>query len=304
MAMAADDSCTPTSEIMDYRMLASTAVSLISPPDVFKRIKSLMEDPAAGVEEIVEVIACDPGLTGQVLRIANSQRLSVSPGVDNVADAMESVGIDDLYGVMFASAANDVFAQIPEDLVSIEEFWHHSVCCGLAAEVLARRCIAVDLERLFVTGLLHDIGQLPIYDRLPEYARCVLRRAGKAEQYRYRAEKEIIGYTHAQVGAELMRQWLFPDRLWEPVEFHHEPRRANRFPVETAIVHIATNVANLIEPSWKTSGDLEQSMRVIDPHVWEVTGLSEDDIEPTLNDVIMLSFDVTEIVTPNFMTIF
>lgn len=302
--MAADNSCIPITDIMDYRMLASTAVNLLSPPDVFDRIRFLLQDPAAEAQEIVEVISCDPGLTGQVLRMANCQRLSESPWIDSIGDAVESIGIDELHGMIVASSSNDVFARIPQDLVSIEEFWHHSVCCGLAAEVLARRCPVADLQRLFAAGLLHDIGQLPIYDRLPEHARRVLLSAGKAEQYRYRAEKEIIGYTHAQVGAELMRCWQFPEKLWEPVEFHHEPRCADRFPLETAIVHIATNVANVIEPSWKTSGDLAKSLGVIDPHAWQVTGLSEDDIEPVLSDVMMLSFDVTEIVTPNAMTIF
>ena len=293
-----------SSAAMDYRTLAGTTVALLSPPDVLDRIRSLINDPNAGAGELAEVIACDPGLTGQVLRMANNGRLEESSGIDSVADAVKSIGIDELHGIIFASTANDVFSEISEDLVSIEEFWHHSVCCGLAADVLARRCGLENPRRLFAAGLLHDIGQLPIYDALPEHAHRVLKTAGKAEQYRYRAEKEIIGFTHAQVGAEIMRHWQFPEKLREPVEFHHEPRRAERFPLETAIVHIATNVANVIEPSWKTSGDLEKSVRVIDPYVWRVTGLSEDEMEPVVNDVVMLSFDVTAIVTPSAMTIF
>ena len=151
---------------------------------------------------------------------------------------------------------------------------------------------------------MHDIGQLPIYSRLPDLARQVLAKAGEPEAYRYRAEQEIIGFTHAQVGAEMMRWWRLPDSLWEPVAFHHEPGQATRFPVETAIVHIATNIGNAIEPSWKTGGDLEKSVHSINPMVWSVTRLSPDDIEPVLTEVIMRSFDVMETVSPDALTIY
>jgi len=286
---------------VDYRSLTKKAADLISPPDVCRRVRILMDDPAATVESIAQVIECDPGLTGRILKIANSRREAGSDSIESVGEALEQVGVSDVRGMIFATVAASTFEQIPEDF---DDFWHHSVCCGLAAQVLAGRCRLVHGERLFTAGLLHDIGQLPIYDQLPDLARRVLDKAGEPEKYRYRAEQEIIGFTHAQVGAELMRWWQLPDSLWGPVEFHHEPARASRFPVETAIIHIATNIANAIEPSWKTTGDLDISIRAINSDVWSVTGLSKDDLEPVLSEVIMRSFDVMETINPNALNIY
>lgn len=301
--MNATEAIPSTSDVIGCDELAASVVSLLLSPDVLLRLNTLMQDSDANRDEIAEVIACDPALTAQVLKMANSLPSAESDAADSIADAIELIGTEDLQGMIFASAANDVFAGIPQHLTTIDEFWHHSICCALAADSLARRSSREDLGRVFVTGLLHDIGQLPIYERLPAHAEQVLQQAGEPEQYRYRAEKDIIGYTHAQVGAELLRCWNLPQRLWEPVAYHHEPRRARAFAVETNIIHIATNIANVIEPSWKTSGDLSQSLGIIDPLAWEVTGLSEQDMEPVLEDVMMFSFDVTEIIAPDAMTI-
>jgi len=289
---------------MNYRDLANTAYNLISPSMVHERLQILLSDAENGFDQIAEVIECDPVMVGQILRFANNRGSMNSTQVDSISEAVEAIGVKGMHGIMLATDARDTFDNVPADLVEVQDFWHHSVCCGLAAQVLAKHIEHLDGDRLFVAGLLHDLGQLAIYDQLPDLARQVLEKAGEPEAYRYCAEKEVIGFTHAQVGAEMMRNWRLPSSIWEPVEFHHEPLLGNRYPIEAAILHISTNVANAIEPSWKTKCDLQQTIRTIDSGVWQVTGLSEDDLEPTLNEVIMRSFDVTATVTPQALLIY
>lgn len=289
---------------MDYRDLAKNAVNLIASPDVCARLKTLLAEASVSVDQVAEVVEFDPVLTGQVFKVAGARDGSKHSRIDSLEEAIKIVGLDGVRGMVLSSVTAESFDGVPEDLVDPNDFWYHSTFCGLAAVILARKCDLSGAGRLFTIGLLHDIGQLPIYAQVPDLARAVLETAGQPEQYRYRAEQQLIGATHAQVGAELMRSWGLPASFWEPVEFHHEPQRASRYPVETAIVHIATNLANMMEPSWKMSLDPQVTRRGINPMVWPATGLSDADLQPTLDEVLLRSYEVTEIVSPGALSIF
>ena len=63
----------------------------------------------------------------------------------------------------------------------------------------------------------------------------------------YLYDREIVGFDHGAVGAALARNWGMPRSLQECIEFHHEPERAEEFPVEVATVHIANSIAVLAE---------------------------------------------------------
>ena len=194
---------------MDAQELASLAEGLFSLPEVGNRLATLLEDENFALPEIAELISYDPVLLGRLLTTAN-QAPYQGPAVDNVTDAVTRIGLKDLRTLVMSTEAIQTFANLPPNLVDMNNFWHHSVCTGLAAESLAYRCEGAKPTRLFVGGLMHDIGQLPIYQALPGLARQVLEKAGKSEYYRYRAEKEILGeeMTHAHVGAALMRKSL------------------------------------------------------------------------------------------------
>ena len=108
--MTAADDWTPDDKIVDYRTLAGAAVNLFSPPDVFDRIRLLIQDPASSTEDIAEVVICDPGLTGQVLWAANRVRPSASSWIDSIADTVKL----SLSGRIIRRFASLVLTQWPE----------------------------------------------------------------------------------------------------------------------------------------------------------------------------------------------
>jgi HD-like signal output (HDOD) protein len=63
----------------------------------------------------------------------------------------------------------------------------------------------------------------------------------------YLCERRLMGFDHAAVGVALARNWGLPRSLQECIEFHHEPERAEEYPLEVATVHIANSVAVLAE---------------------------------------------------------
>jgi putative nucleotidyltransferase with HDIG domain len=137
----------------------------------------------------------------------------------------------------------------------------------------ARKC---DPDAVFTAALLHDIGELVIFNRLPQQAKDALQLVlDSADEIPvYQAERQIIGFDHAQVGGELARQWKLPAMLEECIEFHHNISSAVRFPREAALVHIANILALMAELRTLDPGDVSP----IDPLAWKIVGLDADDV--------------------------
>ena len=132
----------------------------------------------------------------------------------------------------------------------------------------------------------------------------VLRKAGEQESYRYRMEQEVIGVTHAAVGQELLSRWQLPLMIQKVVEFHHEPQLAGEYAVEASIAHIATAVANCVEPSWKMGSEEHDAARQINPFAWRTTGLSSEVIDETVSEISIESVNVLSAVDPESVMIF
>ncbi|MCC6302455.1 MAG: HDOD domain-containing protein [Gammaproteobacteria bacterium] len=259
------------------------AASLVSPPDICIRVFELVESNQATAQDLGEIIGCDPSLTARLLRLVNSSFYQFSRRIDTVSRAITVVGISELYNLVIAVSAVKSFSRIPSFVVNIDTFWRHSVSCGIIARMLAKRCGVLHPERLFVAGLLHDIGSLLIYNRVPETARDLVLAARGNETLLHRTERKALGFGHAELGGLMLDQWHLPDALQQAVRHHHEPAAADGHGrLEAAIVHIADALANHGEQgafSAEASAEL-----FIDEDVWETTGLS---LTPDLLDMIV-----------------
>lgn len=254
--------------------------SLVSLPGVGMRINKMVNDASSSASDIGKVISQDPALTARLLRIANSPAYGLSSQVDTVSRAVAVIGIQRIRDLVLATSTIDAFEGIPNELVTMENFWRHSLYCGLAAHLLAEQRKMKNAETLFIAGLLHDVGQLVIFRKAPQESRQALLMSieGPDELALHKTERQVLGFDHAQVGAALLRHWHFPDLLVECVEFHHAPALARKYPMETALVHIANSIATLAEINSVSEADAVQT----DPVAWTVTGLEKETIEPTV----------------------
>lgn len=265
----------------DMVKLVQGVGELVSLPDVFIRINQMIESPGSNMNDIARVVSQDPSFTLRLLRVANSSFYSFSATIDTVPKAVSVIGTSQVRNLALATAVAHAFSGLPNNLVSMENFWQHSLYCALIARGLARQARKCDADAVFTAGLLHDIGELVIFNRLPEQARAVLQLAqGSGDALPiYMAERQAIGFDHAQVGGELARQWHLPPLLEECIACHHDIRAAQRYPVEAALVHIANTLALMAEMHTFESADVP----AIDPHAWELCGLQpEEVIEPAV----------------------
>lgn len=256
---------------------------LVTLPDVYLKINRLVDDPSSSSAEIARAVSQDPSFTVRLLRVANSSLYGFSSKIDSVPKAVTIIGTAQIRSLALSMSVASSFAGLPNELVSMDNFWRHSLLCALAARHLAREARRCDPDALFTAGLLHDIGELVIFNRLPEQAREALEMVldSQDELPIFQAEQEVMGFDHADVGGELARQWKLPALLVDCIASHHDIAKAETNSRETALVHIANIIALMAEIDTLDPADVAP----IDPLAWETTGLSDESIEPAVRAI-------------------
>jgi HD-like signal output (HDOD) protein len=229
---------------LDPLGLLDDVKGLVSPPIVYTRVAELMQSPDSGAKDFAEVIASDPNLTARLLRIANGSFYGFRSRVDTVSRAVAVIGTRDLYNLVLGLSAVQSFSRISSEIVNMDTFWRHSVFSGLLARSIAKRCDVLHPERVFVAGMLHDIGSLILFHRLPDVARDLLLVADGDEAVLHDVELDALGFSHAHVGGLLLDNWHVPASLHQSVSAHHDPSAASGGDTDAAIIHTADILAN------------------------------------------------------------
>jgi len=252
--------------------------NLVTLPDVFIRINNLVSDPNSNIADIAKVAGQDPSFTVRLLRVANSSFYGLSSTVDTVTKAVSIIGTSQIRSLALATSVASSFDGLPNGLVAMEDFWKHSLYCGLSARILAKQLRGCDADAVFTAGLLHDIGELVIFNRLPQEAKDSLLLIQDAPEGLpiYQAERRIMGFDHTHVGAELAKQWKLPQMLSECIEYHHNIHAAPTFLREVTLVHIANILAQMAELRTVDIDDVPP----IDPSAWEILGLDAEEMIP------------------------
>lgn len=255
---------------------------IVSLPGVFIRVNELVNDPNTSMSDVAEVISQDPGLTIRILRMANSPAYGISREIDSVAKAVTIIGTEQVRDIALATSAVHAFDGIPNDLLSMEDFWMHSIYCAIIAKYLAQQAKVNNPSGLFIAGLLHDIGHLVLFKELPELSRQCLEESidDNDDTELYKIEERIIGFDHLAVGAALAEAWHLPELLIDVIGAHHDLSHAKTYKKESAIVKIANTLSILTE--LKSTNVEETDAQPISDEEWELAGLDPGIIEETL----------------------
>lgn len=282
--------------------LVKGAVRLISLPEVFLKVTQMADDPHASGAAIAQVIGKDPALTARLLRIANSPLYGFPTRIDTFTRAIAVIGTRGLRDLVLAYTAVDAFSRFRNGLIDMEAFWRRSLLCAIVARHLGIHSKVVQAESLFASGVLHDIGQMIILNKLPEMARETHLRARDSGIPLHILERAVIGFSHAEVGGELLRQWMLPAGIWEGVKCHHAPGEARHSAPSAAIIHIASVVAgNPYAPalSFQDENSLAYHLAAeVDPIAWGLTGLNSDILVPLYRDALAQLDPLSETMLP------
>ena len=290
---------TKTEQMQPKEMVAGI-INLISLPEICIRVNTALEDPSHTSKQIGEIISYDPALTTRILRIVNSAYYNFPNKIDLVSRAISIIGEDDLRGLVLATSALEVFDRIPNQLVNIELFWQHSVFTGIVARLLSKQCHILHGERLFIAGLLHDIGKLVLYYKEPEISQKILLQAAETSGVIHEAEQTLLGFTHADVGATLIEAWQLSDGLYNIILNHHTPSKAEDFQIETAIVHIANAVVNALSPDTPVDENMLDDSNDFDPASLQITKINLQCLPDLVSEAQQQTHEVLNIMFPMY----
>ena len=254
--------------------LVSQIETLTSLPDVYERVRAQVESPEGSIVEVARLVGADPALSARLLRLVNSALYGPRGRIDDVLRAVTLLGLQQVHDLVLAMSLQATFAGIRPARLDMQRFWRSSLLTGLAARAAAQTAAQPMAERLFVIGVLADIGHLVLYQTVPELAAMARREAETGKEALDAAERRIVGCDFAEVGAALMDRWQLPDRFAGAIGTQMLPRLGGAFAAGAAALHLARRIA---EAGTKGEASAEAAA-AIDADVWPLIGLAPEQL--------------------------
>ncbi|NLS91506.1 MAG: HDOD domain-containing protein [Planctomycetaceae bacterium] len=209
------------------------------------RLLELSQDPTNGPAEFAVPIESDPGLTGQVLRFVNSSYFGFSREISSIKLAITLVGIRTIKNFALWSA---VFSLMPNPKCGpfdLKNLWQDSLRRALFARATGKLLGMREAEEPFSAALLQDMA-IPLlakeapaaYNRLLDARRDGTVRLSELE-------RRVFGWTHAEAGAMIARQWNLPDEFAVLIEAHLDLEERLKSPANEAAA-IAVGLSALL----------------------------------------------------------
>ena len=190
-------------------------------PEMANRILRMAEAEDINVKDLANEIQKDPAITARILKVINSSFYAMRREVSSVQQAVTLLGIHQVRNLVITLLVVNRFEEPPDALYKLSDFWNHSLGVALVSQILSKKLGYTEKADLYLAGLLHDIGKIIFQVYFPE-------ELGKAKTFvdenkgqMFEAEKEIFGFTHADLGSWIAQKWNLPKILQVGIQHHH-----------------------------------------------------------------------------------
>ena len=241
-------------------------------PGIIHKLTSLGESDKSNIEEMARLVSSDQILSAKVLRLANSPFCGFPGRVSTVSKALILLGVNVVKGLVLSTS---IFEIMEKHAVGL---WEHSLGSAAAAGVVSKVIGLPDSEEIATAALLHDIGKLILKINFKEDLSRIEVLAQEKEIPMYEAERICLGTDHGEIGKWLAEAWFLPDKLSEPIAFHHDVERSVSHRPKTAVVHLSDILMKA--SGFGFSGD--EFVSRIQPAAWEALNLSESVLEESV----------------------
>lgn len=217
---------------------------LPSLPRTYSALATALDDPDVSLRQVAKLIEQDVGLAVKVLRLVNSAFYGLAREISSIRTALSYLGLEVVRHLVLSV---EVFSMFPLDKcsmhLSVESFEAHA---RLTASIGGRLPVPKHLlDATVVASLLHDVGKLVLASRLPGQLVRSLTVAAEEGRPVHAVEQELLGVTHAEIGAYLLGLWGLPAPIVEAVAHHHQPARVSAQGLDAlAAVYLADALAN------------------------------------------------------------
>ena len=220
-------------------------------PTIVNKLIRVVSSVETSAEDAASLIEKDPALTTKVLRLANSAFYGMPRSISSVSSAVVVLGFNTLKSLVLSASVIAMFPSNGSKLAFDRmRFWKHSIVCAMIARSIAQEIMdttIMDPQSAFCAGIMHDIGKLIFELFTPqEYAQVCKLSQGQGVCLE-KAEAEIMGITHAQIGLILADKWALPLELEAAIVYHHDPAAAKNIRDLVTTVHLADCIAHRLD---------------------------------------------------------
>ena len=233
---------------MQLEKLLKRPSALPAAPKVVRRLIATFDQDEVDMVQVAALIEEDPVLTAKMLKTANSAFFGLTRTVYSAREALNVMGLIKVRALVIAAAFGDSFHSVGS--INLSQFWRYNMNTANLARYIALP-IRIDENTAFTSGLIHNIGELVMHVGMPEAMIDLERSVPLLDLKRATAEKALFGYSYAEVGAALAREWHFPKRMINAIEHQRAPFENEVYEPIAGVLHIA---------SWRARAE-EQHMR-------------------------------------------
>lgn len=220
----------------DYAEQASEIFVL---SDSFIRIKELIDDENSSIDDIAEVILLDPALAGSILKLANSSFFNYPGKIDTISKAVLVLGITEVYNLVIAFFTQKAFNNITASSDYLDLFWSKSVDCALVVKFIGVKLGIPNAERLFILGLLHNLGELVVQQISPQKLETI--NTQTSSSLPWQKQQQQLGFTFGECTSNLLRHWQLPFVITEPIS-HQDDDAFERLSNESKLLYLAKRI--------------------------------------------------------------
>ena len=201
--------------------LVKKSAALPSVPQVVVRFLEITQDPEFDYQQLVELLGTDPGMTAEILRLANSALFGVTRQITSIRQAMTLLGLRRIRSLVLGRYIVSMIGSSPGPL-DISYFWRRSLSTAVLAAKLAHEQLPRMQEEVFIAALLADTGVPVLTEVLGDRYEPVVREycPGGSDDASV-LEQGICGMSHAEVSALVLDHWQLPELIVESVRRHH-----------------------------------------------------------------------------------
>ena len=226
--------------------IVQRAMAIPNMPMPVQKVLAYIGNPDADLRQLAKVIEFDPGLTVNVLRMANSSFFGTMGKVSTVKEALMRLGLNRIYQLVIASGVAP-FARYAVSGYGLRpgELLEHSVAVATASETLARELAITPPPHTFTAGLLVNIGKIVMGSFLEVDAQPILSLAHERQIPFEQAEEQVLGINHAELGALLLEHWSIPTPIVSVVRYRLRPDDCPEPDIALDLVHVGDVIAKM-----------------------------------------------------------
>lgn len=230
---------------------ATPATQLPTPPAAIARILKVAGDPSKSLGELSEICAQDPGLTVELLRVANSARYAGQP-VHSVPKAVVKLGARAVRATSVTYAIRAAVSGCYTGTFDTNKFWEDSLRRATASQMLAQLAGLDDPFEAFAVGLMQDLGTLMLAIQHPNFGTALSAFTTLPGHDRCVRERAITGLDHASMFRHGPLSASLPENIVAAISHHHHESLDPRAPKLILVAQAADRLADLVQAGAST----------------------------------------------------